>query len=697
MNIISNLQANENENKSCCSMKNEPLIKIEETSSCCSSKTIKELNINETESCCSKKTIEAETCCSKKNETIIIKPNGTCCSSKTTTTPPTTPAAEQIINNKESCCSNKQKPDELLEEDDENPHRNKKINKKMQPGIEICYLNITGMTCAGCVNNIQKNLAQNDGIQNVLIALLTEKAEIQYNPEYLIPSQIVVLVQNLGFGAKLLESDENGTSHVDLNIEGMTCSSCVNRIETEIKKLPGILTASVALATNRGKFKYETMFTGPRTIIETINSLGFRANLLTPESKSISLAVAHEKAIRKWRNAFILSFLFGLPSMIAMILFMMVLPHYYPHDMSKYFNTTMMHNHNMSSNVATSTKTIIKAFDHHEMYILLPGLSLENLLMFIFCTPVQIFGAKYFYIQAYKAVRHGSTNMDVLIVLATTIAYLYSVIVLVVAMCIKAPTPTTFFDTTPMLIMFISLGRWLEHIAKGKTSEALTKLLSLQPAEGCLVKFDKNGLIKSEQIIDANLIQRGDLLKVLPGGKFPVDGRVVEGESMVDESLITGEPMPVIKAPDSIIIGGTINQNGSLIVEATHVGGETALSQIIRLVEEAQTSKAPIQHLADKIAGFFVPFVVGVSFLSLFCWTLIGYIRFDIVKKYSPYTAYERPNVNKNEIIFELAFQFAITVLCISCPCALGLATPTAVMVSYLKALRFYNNFIYLL
>jgi Cu+-exporting ATPase len=255
------------------------------------------------------------------------------------------------------------------------------------------------------------------------------------------------------------------------------------------------------------------------------------------ESKANSLAIAHDKAIKKWRNAFILSFLFGLPSMIAMFIFMIIIPYFHKNNMMMdSSNSTINH-----SGMTMQSEESIKAFDHHQMYPVWRGLSLENLLMFIFCTPVQTFGAKYFYIQAAKALKHGGTNMDVLIVLATTISYIYSIIVVVIAMIYDNPSPTTFFDTTPMLIMFISLGRWLEHIAKGKTSEALTKLLSLQPAEGCLVKFDNNGLVNSEKIINANLIQRGDLLKVLPGGKFPVDGRVYEGESMVDESLITGE------------------------------------------------------------------------------------------------------------------------------------------------------------
>ena len=282
--------------------------------------------------------------------------------------------------------------------------------------------------------------------------------------------------------------------------------------------------------------------------------------------------------------------------------------------------------------------------------------------------------------NAFKAVKNKTANMDVLIVLATTIAYVYSVIIVITNMIIKGPVPISFFDTPSMLILFVCLGRWLESIAKGKTSEALSKLLALQPIEAILLEIDAKGLIFSEKIINSKLIQRGDTLKVLPGSKVPTDGRVKQGISSCDESLITGESMPVAKKKNSIVIGGSINLNGTLIIEATHVGKETALNQIVKLVEDAQTSKAPIQEFADKIAGFFVPLVIITSLVTLFAWLIIGYVNFDIIKKYSPYFNINK-NISKHEAIIELAFQFAITVLSIACPCALGLATPTAVMV----------------
>uniref|UniRef100_A0AAR2KJL2 P-type Cu(+) transporter n=1 Tax=Pygocentrus nattereri TaxID=42514 RepID=A0AAR2KJL2_PYGNA len=511
--------------------------------------------------------------------------------------------------------------------------------------LSKCFIQIGGMTCASCVANIERNLKNEPGIHSVLVALMAGKAEVRYNSSVIDPLRIAECVKELGFTSTVMEDYDGSDGSLELVVRGMTCASCVHKIESNLVKQKGIVYVSVALATNKAHVKYDPEVTGPRVIIGLIE-VSIVSHCLPHCRRLLFLCVCAcihclwSLFPHRWKKSFLISLVFCVPVM-GMMVYMMVV-------------------------------------DHTVQVQLLPGLSIMNLLSFLFCVPVQFIGGRYFYTQAYKALKHWTANMDVLIVLATSIAFAYSVVILLVAMIEKAKlNPITFFDTPPMLFVFISLGRWLEQIAKSKTSEALSKLMSLQATEATVVTLDKDTMmVLSEEQMDVELVQRGDIVKVVPGGKFPVDGRVIEGHSMADESLITGEAMPVTKKPGSTVIAGSINQNGSLLIQATHVGTDTTLSQIVKLVEEAQTSKAPIQQFADKISGYFVPFIVAVSVLTLFSWIVIGFVNFSVVETYFPVSS-----VSKAEAIIRLAFQASITVLCIACPCSLGLATPTAVMV----------------
>uniref|UniRef100_A0A8B9I9T1 Copper-transporting ATPase 1 n=1 Tax=Anser brachyrhynchus TaxID=132585 RepID=A0A8B9I9T1_9AVES len=528
--------------------------------------------------------------------------------------------------------------------------------------VSKCYVQVTGMTCASCVANIERNLRREDGIHSILVALMAGKAEVRYNPAVIHPSAIAELIRELGFGATVMENSGEGDGILDLVVRGMASASCVHKIESTLMKTNGVLYCSVALATNKAHIKYDPEIIGPRDVIQVIKDLGFTTTLVRKDRSASHLD--HKREIRQWRRAFFVSLAFCIPVMVMMI-YMMV--------KDSQLSDARAH-HNMSDEEMEAI--------HSSMFLerqLLPGLSVMNFLSFLLCVPVQMFGGWHFYIQAYKALKHKTANMDVLIVLATSIAFVYSFVILLVAMAEKAKVnPVTFFDTPPMLLAFISLGRWLEHVAKGKTSEALARLISLQATEATIVTLGPDNILLSEEQVDVELVQRGDIVKVVPGGKFPVDGRVIEGHSMVDESLITGEAMPVTKKPGNTVIAGSINQNGSLLISATHVGADTTLSQIVKLVEEAQTSKAPIQQFADKLSGYFVPFIVAVSVVTLFAWIIIGFVDFEIVEKY--FMGYNK-SISAAEVIIRFAFQASITVLCIACPCSLGLATPTAVMV----------------
>ncbi|XP_030903580.1 copper-transporting ATPase 2 isoform X3 [Melopsittacus undulatus] len=466
-----------------------------------------------------------------------------------------------------------------------------------------CFLQITGMTCASCVSTIERNLQKQDGIVSVLVALMAGKAEIKYKPELIQPLEIAQLIQNLGFGATVIEDHAETEGNVELLITGMTCASCVHNIESKLMRTNGILYASVALATCKAHIQFDPEITGPRDIIKIIEEIGFHASVARRVPNAHNLD--HKKEIQQWRKSFLCSLLFGIPVLILMIY--MLIPN----------------------------------GEHHGSMVLeqniIPGLSVLNLLFFVLCTFVQFLGGWYFYVQAYKSLKHKMANMDVLIVLATTIAYVYSCVILMVAIVEKAEkSPITFFDTPPMLFVFIALGRWLEHIAKSRTSEALAKLISLQATEATVVTLGPDHSIIREEQVAVELVQRGDIVKVVPGGKFPVDGKVIEGTSMADESLITGEAMPVTKKPGSTVIAGSINAHGSVLVNATHVGNDTTLAQIVKLVEEAQMSKAPIQQLADQFSGYFVPFIIIISTVTLIVWITIGFINFDVIQKYFP-------------------------------------------------------------
>uniref|UniRef100_A0A2K5LJS7 P-type Cu(+) transporter n=1 Tax=Cercocebus atys TaxID=9531 RepID=A0A2K5LJS7_CERAT len=466
-----------------------------------------------------------------------------------------------------------------------------------------CFLQIKGMTCASCVSNIERNLQKEAGVLSVLVALMAGKAEVKYDPEVIQPLEIAQLIQDLGFEAAVMEDSAGSDGNIELTITGMTCASCVHNIESKLTRTNGITYASVALATSKALVKFDPEIIGPRDIIKIIEEIGFHASLAQRIPNAHHLD--HKMEIKQWKKSFLCSLVFGIPVMALMIY--MLIPSNQPHQ-------SMVLDRNI-----------------------IPGLSILNLIFFILCTFVQVLGGWYFYVQAYKSLRHRSANMDVLIVLATSIAYVYSLVILVVAVAEKAErSPVTFFDTPPMLFVFIALGRWLEHLAKSKTSEALAKLMSLQATEATVVTLGEDNLIIREEQVPMELVQRGDIVKVVPGGKFPVDGKVLEGNTMADESLITGEAMPVTKKPGSTVIAGSINAHGSVLIKATHVGNDTTLAQIVKLVEEAQMSKAPIQQLADRFSGYFVPLIIIMSTLTLVVWIVIGFIDFGVVQKYFP-------------------------------------------------------------
>ncbi|OQR74371.1 copper-transporting ATPase 1-like [Tropilaelaps mercedesae] len=498
-----------------------------------------------------------------------------------------------------------------------------------------CTLRVTGMTCASCVAAIEKGLGKRPGIESVLVALLAQKAEVKFDAALTSPREIVAALADLGFGAEELSSNAQAYGECQLRVDGMATQADASYVEAHLSHLKGVLSVRVDLSQKRVNFKIDSELIGIRTLHSHISKLGYFPSPIDVQSEYL----LESNDVNHWRSSCLLSLVFFVPSMTVMMLFM----------------------------------------SHMEWErVWFPGVSNKNFLLFTLATPAQFIGGRYFYTQAYKALKHRTTNMDVLVMLATNTAYFYSVAICLIFMLTGIHrSPKTFFETPPMLVLFISFGRWLEHKAKGKTSEALSKLISMQSSEAILAEVDPNFTIREERPVHVGLLERGDIVKVYPGEKIPVDGKVVHGSSMVDESLITGEHLPVLKKPDSLAIAGSVNGRGTLLLKATHVGHDTTLSQIVRLVEDAQTSKAPIQQLADQLAGYFVPGVCAISLVTLVVWIILGSNDVDYIR-----ALYMHSDVSSDaEVVVLFAFQCAITVLVIACPCSLGLATPTAVMV----------------
>ncbi|XP_020597036.1 probable copper-transporting ATPase HMA5 [Phalaenopsis equestris] len=503
-----------------------------------------------------------------------------------------------------------------------------------EPSTLTCRLHINGMTCTSCSNTVESALKSVIGVRKAIVALAIEEASICYDPKFVSAEELMKKVDETGFEAILITSgiDRN---KIQLKIEGIHTERSMRMVESSLQALPGIEKVDIDPILYKVSVSYMPDQTGPRHFIEVIQSTGSGRFLATIYPEEGARESHKREEIKQYYHSFLWSLLFTIPVFLTSMVFM-----YIP-----------------GINHALDTKVVNM-------------LTIGELLRWIFSTPVQFIIGRRFYIGSYKALRHGSANMDVLIALGTNTAYFYSLYSVLKAASSPKFESTDFFETSSMLISFILLGKYLEILAKGKTSEAIAKLIDLAPETAILLTYNESGTLLGENEIDSRLIQKNDVIKVIPGAKVACDGFVIWGQSHINESMITGEAQPVAKRMGDSVIGGTVNENGVLHVRATHIGSESALSQIIRLVESAQMAKAPVQKTADRISKYFVPLVISLSLITWLTWFIAG-----------KYGGYPKTWIPSSMDSFQLALQFGISVMVIACPCALGLATPTAVMV----------------
>ena len=481
-----------------------------------------------------------------------------------------------------------------------------KKDTEASAGSKRIDIPITGMTCASCASRIQNALSEINGVESAAVNFAAERATVFFNPSVTAVDDIIKTIKDGGYGVS--------TSMVAIPIKGMTCASCVSKAQKALASLNGVLSVSVNLATERASVEYMPAQAGMRDFKRALRDAGYDiVEVVQGEDIVEKEKKEREKEYKKLRTKLLTGAALTLP------LFILV-----------YWEKTGL-------------STIVE----------LPQ-QVNFLIQLIIQTPVQFWVGWQFYTGAIAAARHRTTNMNTLIAVGTSAAYIYSVTATLFPSLfeIEGYSAEVYFDTAAAIIVLILLGRLLEARAKGQTSEAIKKLMGMQPKTARVIRDGQEKDIPIEEV------EIGDIIVVRPGEKIPVDGVVKEGYSSVDESMISGESMPVEKNAGDEVIGATINRTGSFKFEATKVGRDTMLSQIIGMVQEAQGSKPPIARLADKIASFFVPAVMGIALVTFTIWFFFG-----------PPPA------------FTYALLNFIGVLIIACPCALGLATPTSIMV----------------
>ncbi|MFP4624611.1 MAG: heavy metal translocating P-type ATPase, partial [Gemmatimonadota bacterium] len=496
-------------------------------------------------------------------------------------------------------------------------------------GFARLEIPVTGMTCAACASRVQKGLSKSEGVRDAGVNFATERATVEYDPETATAADLVAAVKASGYGARLEE--------LELQVAGLEMAATGDGVARELEALTGVLTAEVNIATGTARVVYIPEVVTPDELAGAVESAGYE--LAAP----IDVAdPAERERIAREREYRILSRKFWFSAVAAAFAMVVSMP-LMGHD-SAAMQTDLFHRVMMPVNDAIAAVL-------PWLYTVEPWILKWSLLAVTI--PVVFWAGKQFYKGAWSGLLHGSSDMNTLIAVGTGAAFIYSVVATVApGIFTSAGLPAdVYYEAVVMIIALILLGKMLEARAKGRTSEAIRKLAGLQPRTARVIRDGAAVDIEIEDVVV------GDVVVVRPGEKIPVDGRVVEGRSAVDESLLTGEPLPVDKTEGDEVVGGTINGQGSFRFEATRVGRDTALAQIVKLVRDAQGSKAPIQRLADVIAGIFVPVVVGIAVVAAAVWWLVG-----------------------PDPAFLFALVTFVTVLIIACPCAMGLATPTAVM-----------------